>query len=252
MVTTAKTVADNRSKTAGTGWQHSVLQPVLRLMLLLGLSLKGNRIVFAARCLPNSIYWSLAGVAAMVFGLLTVSFTISNVIANKKVVEYALAKPATVGRLMRQTEVAHFGNKVSNAFGISDQVAEEFADWIIEASERQELAPELLASLVLTESSFRKSVRSNVGAVGPAQIRPDYWGDFCGDSELTDPEINVYCGAQVLSHLLERCDGDQGCALAAYNVGPYADRQAAAERYLKKIDRYLTSLEKQAAVKQTL
>ena len=108
------------------------------------------------------------------------------------------------------------------------------------------IAPELLASLVVTESSFRKSVRSNVGAVGPTQVRPDYWGNFCGASDLTDPEQNVYCGAQVLSHLLERCDGDQACALAAYNVGPYAKREAAARRYLNKIDRYLTTLENAA------
>ncbi len=228
------------------------MQPLLRMLVRLALAASHSRTAHWLRRLPRTGYQVAGGALAGVFALLTVSFTVGNVIANKEVQEYALAKPAAVGRLIRQREVAHFGDKVSNAFGIENQVAEEFADWILEASERQQLAPELLASLVVTESSFRKSVRSNVGAVGPTQIRPDYWGEFCGDPDLTDPEINVYCGAQVLSHMLERCGGDQGCALAAYNVGPNADREAAAQRYLKKIDRYLNSLEKQAAKKQTL
>ncbi|MEM9621254.1 MAG: lytic transglycosylase domain-containing protein [Pseudomonadota bacterium] len=195
---------------------------------------------------PRALVGTALAALSTVAALATLSFSLGSVVHNTDVVYYSLAKPATTGRVVRQTEVAHFGTKVSNAFGIEHHVAKEFADWILEASERQELAPELLASLVVTESSFRKSVRSNVGAVGPTQIRPDFWGEFCGDHELTDPELNVYCGAQVLSHMLERCDGDHDCALAAYNIGPYGDREDAARRYLNKIDRYLTSLEKQA------
>ncbi len=172
-----------------------------------------------------------------------VSFSVGNVLVQPGMVEISLAKPAATGRLIRQNEVAYFGSKVSNAFGVRHDVANEFADWILEASERQSISPELLASLVVTESSFRKSVRSHVGAIGPAQVRPEYWGNFCGDAELTDPEQNVYCGAQVLRHLLERCEGDQTCALAAYNVGPYGQREAAAQRYVNKVDHYLSTLQ---------
>jgi soluble lytic murein transglycosylase-like protein len=98
-----------------------------------------------------------------------------------------------------------------------------------------------LASLVLTESSFRKNVRSAVGAVGPAQIRPEYWSGFCGIANLHDPAENIYCGAQVLSHLVDRCGderGDEGCALGAYNIGFYGEREQAARRYVAKVDRY--------------
>ena len=70
------------------------------------------------------------------------------------------------------------------------------------------LEPELLASLVLTESSFRKDVVSHVGAIGPAQVRPEYWSGFCGSNDLLDPAENIYCGAQVLSHLMDRCGDD--------------------------------------------
>ncbi|MEM7003462.1 MAG: lytic transglycosylase domain-containing protein [Pseudomonadota bacterium] len=197
------------------------------------------------RAIPTLFYYGFAAYSLLTVGLMAVSFALATVVAPQGYYTVAMAKPAAQHRLIRQTEVAQFGSKVSTAFGIKDQVATEFADWILEASERQGLTPELLASLVVTESSFRKYARSQVGAVGPAQVRPEYWGSFCGASTqgLSDPEENIYCGAQILSHLLERCDGDRACALAAYNIGPYGKRDAAARRYLAKIDRYLASLE---------
>ena len=195
---------------------------------------------------PRGLYVSLGASAVFAVALLMVSFAVSKVADYQEFEKIALATPTAASRLIRQNEVAHFGNRVSTAFGIKGEVATEFADWILEASERQRLAPELLASLVVTESSFRKVARSHVGAIGPTQVRPDYWGEFCGQPDLHDPEQNVYCGAQVLSHMMERCEGDQSCALAAYNVGPYAERAGAGNRYVKKIDSYLTSLEKRA------
>jgi hypothetical protein len=144
------------------------------------------------------------------------------------------------------SEVDAFGHKVSQAFGVRRNTATEFAPWILEASRRQGLEPELLASLVLTESSFRKDVVSHVGAIGPAQVRPDYWSGFCGSSDLLDPAENIYCGAQVLSHLLDRCGDDTGCALTAYNIGPYGDEEQAGRRYVSKVGRYHETLRKQA------
>jgi len=144
------------------------------------------------------------------------------------------------------SEVDAFGHKVSQAFGVRRMTATEFAPWILEASKRQGLDPELLASLVLTESSFRKDAVSHVGAIGPAQVRPDYWSGFCGSSDLLDPAENIYCGAQVLSHLLERCGDDTGCALTAYNIGPYGDEEQAARRYVSKVGSYHETLRKHA------
>jgi hypothetical protein len=144
------------------------------------------------------------------------------------------------------SEVDAFGYKVSQAFGVRRHTATEFAPWILEASERQGIEPELLASLVLTESSFRKDVVSHVGAIGPAQVRPDYWSGFCGSSDLLDPAENIYCGAQVLSHLLDRCGDDTGCALTAYNIGPYGDKKQAGRRYVSKVGRYHETLRKHA------
>lgn len=141
---------------------------------------------------------------------------------------------------MQEAEV--LAQKLSAGFGVKLPVAVEFSDWILEASARQRMQPELIASLVFAESSFRKYAQSHVGAVGPAQVRPHYWGEFCGQADLYDPEQNIYCGSQVLGFLLERCDGDQRCALSAYNIGMNSKRFAAGLRYVDKIDRHMQAL----------
>jgi len=173
-----------------------------------------------------------------------VAFAVSNLGVHQGYERLAFAVPAAVdSTLPWNTEVDAFGHKVSQAFGVRRRTATEFAGWILEASKRQGLEPELIASLVLTESSFRKNVISHAGAIGPAQVRPEYWSGFCGSSNLTDPEENIYCGAQVLSHLMERC-GDDTCALQAYNVGIHSTRVQAARRYVTKVDQYRDRLRK--------
>ncbi len=136
-----------------------------------------------------------------------------------------------------------FSRKLVGAFGTKPKVAREFSDWVLEASMRHRLEPELIASLISVESSFRKSVESHRGAVGPTQVKPKFWQDFCGDNDLYDPEQNVYCGAMILSYLMDRCKGDYNCALSAYNVGFYGDRWQAGKRYIAKIDRNVVRLQ---------
>ena len=136
-----------------------------------------------------------------------------------------------------------FSRKLIKAFGTNPVVAREFSDWVLEASMRHRLEPELIASLISVESSFQKSVESHRGAIGPTQVKPKFWQDFCGNNNLQDPEQNVYCGAMILSYLMDRCKGNYGCALSAYNVGFYGDRWQAGKRYIAKIDRNVVMLQ---------
>jgi hypothetical protein len=139
------------------------------------------------------------------------------------------------------------GDGRHRALGIPRSTATEFSGWILEASKRQGLSPELLASVVFIESSFRKNVTSDMGAIGPAQVKP-YWSPFCGSANLSDPAENIYCGAQILAHYRDLC-GDEQCALSAYNVGMKNQRddayyQELGLRYAKSIDRHVSRLSK--------
>ena len=160
-----------------------------------------------------------------------------------------------------ETERAAFAEKIHQAFGVSTPVALEFSGWILEGARRQDLPPELLASLVFAESTFRTAVVSSMGAIGPAQVRSHYWQSFCG-GDLTDPEQNIYCGAQILGSFHDRCGDVSGasgyghfsasvrdhfCALKSYNVGPSKRGSAlwrnAGMRYLDKIEAGMSQLQ---------
>jgi len=95
--------------------------------------------------------------------------------------------------------------------------AKKFAPWILEASEHYGVPPVVLARLIFKESSFRESVVSRSGAVGPAQIKPRFWARFCAN-DIYEAEGNVKCSAQILAFLEDEC-GNLRCALAHYNAG---------------------------------
>jgi len=168
-----------------------------------------------------------------------IAFMLGSLAPSKGNITASMALPEWNDRVQPWThEVEAFATRVAAGFNLRQEVALEFSPWILEAASRQQLAPELLAGLVLTESSFRKNVKSAVGAIGPAQVRPEFWAQFCGTEDLGDPEENIYCGAQILAYYVERC-GAEACALSAYNVGPYSDkRQDAGQRYVAKVARW--------------
>ncbi|MGE4317773.1 MAG: lytic transglycosylase domain-containing protein [Deferribacterales bacterium] len=88
--------------------------------------------------------------------------------------------------------------------------------------------PYLVLAVIKTESSFRRHVVSNKGAVGFMQILPGtafYVSDMHDNinlesrSELFDPTKNIRIGISYLAYLLNKYD-NQKYALIAYNMGP--------------------------------
>ncbi len=85
----------------------------------------------------------------------------------------------------------------------------------------------LLAAVIYSESKFSDAT-SSAGARGLMQITPAAAEEierlsgattFTLD-DLSDPEINIRYGTFLLRELLDRYDGDEAAALAAYNAGP--------------------------------
>jgi len=85
----------------------------------------------------------------------------------------------------------------------------------------------LIAAVIYSESKFNDA-ESSAGARGLMQITPDAADTIERLSgattfkldDLSDPEINIRYGTFLLKELLERYDGDEAAALAAFNAGP--------------------------------
>ncbi len=85
----------------------------------------------------------------------------------------------------------------------------------------------LIAAVIYSESKFSDAT-SSAGARGLMQITPaaaEFIERQSGATtfemeDLSDPEINIRYGTFLLKELLERYDGDEAAALAAYNAGP--------------------------------
>ncbi len=89
---------------------------------------------------------------------------------------------------------------------------------------------ELILSIMRTESSFRPTVKSPVGAYGLMQLMPGTAAQI-GRSESVarphaarykNPDSNVWLGGWYLAQLLNRYDGQLAPAIGAYNAGPGA------------------------------
>jgi hypothetical protein len=88
---------------------------------------------------------------------------------------------------------------------------------IYREARRNNLAPELVAAVVESESDFRPKLTSNKNAQGLMQIVPET-GRLMGYGNLFNPEQNIAAGTKYLRYLVDRF-GDEKTALAAYNAG---------------------------------
>lgn len=93
-----------------------------------------------------------------------------------------------------------------------------FGAIIYQEAKKNDLAPELVAAVVHTESKFVPTARSQAGAIGLMQLVPRT-GRWMGAKDLTNPVQNITAGAKYLKYLTDRFDGDQQKAVAAYNAG---------------------------------
>ena len=97
----------------------------------------------------------------------------------------------------------------------------QWDDVIEERSAAHGVRPELVRAVIQVESAFNPRARSVKGAMGLMQLMPDTAADL-GVTNPFDPEQNIRGGVAYLRSLLDRFNGNEELALAAYNAGPGA------------------------------
>jgi soluble lytic murein transglycosylase-like protein len=103
--------------------------------------------------------------------------------------------------------------------GLTRDLAENIYDLALQ----ENIDPDVAFGLVRTESEFKTSATSHVGAIGLTQLMPATARGFRKGttvSDLRDPQINLSIGFKFLRELMEHYKGDAHLALTAYNRGP--------------------------------
>lgn len=122
------------------------------------------------------------------------------------------------------------------ALGSQYHTSPEMAREIGRIASRHGIPMETAFGLVDTESSFRQDQVSGVGAIGLAQVRPEYAGVEVGATaeQLRNPTDNLDAGFEYLRRQIKDT-GSVERGLDAYNRGPAAAKRSPKRGYARKV-----------------
>jgi soluble lytic murein transglycosylase len=104
-----------------------------------------------------------------------------------------------------------------------------FEDEIIDSAGRYQINPAWTFAIARRESSFMSDANSPAGAKGLMQVMPATAKHLqkrkVTNKRLMNAKANIKLGTKYLKRLLDRHDGNQVLATAAYNAGPYRVRR---------------------------
>ena len=96
-----------------------------------------------------------------------------------------------------------------------------YAEIIAKLAQAHGVDPMLVSALIQVESGYKPRARSRKGAMGLMQLMPSTAREYKVGNPF-EPKANIEAGIKHLKSLIDRFNGANELALAAYNAGPGA------------------------------
>jgi len=146
----------------------------------------------------------------------------------------------------QQKEIKALGDYISKTYRITPKAAYAVVDKTYAIGQQEGIDPTLLLAVISVESRFNPWAGSSAGAVGltqtMAKAHPEKIAKLKATGRLTDMDINVQLGAQILREYHQWHHGDWVAALQQYNGNMKDSHHRYANKVLQSQSHFLQVL----------